>query len=613
MPTSLFAPDFQVILDQAVNPPNPAAAPFPSPEDWRDRWIYFLMLDRFNNPSSPPAHQPFDDPNFYGFQGGKFSGVQQQLAYIKQLGAGAIWLSPALKNFIFDPNTYHGYGIHNFIAAEPRFADNPAAADNELRALVDAAHQQDLLVIFDIVLNHTGNAFAYQCDPADQFCISNQGAQAGFHASPQSVQWRDQTGAARPDFPDVATIPNPSLDALVWPSELQQNQFFRRQGTPDGNGDDTIGDFSVLKQMMTADPNLQRFLIRAYQYVIARFDIDGFRIDTLRYLKGDLPRLFGNSMREFALSIGKRNFFTFGEVLDSNSEQDIASFIGRNTLTNTDDSQLVGVDAALDYPLFNNLKPVVKGFAAPSTVAGMYQNRKNVEADVLSSHGDATRFFVTFLDNHDMKERIRYVDPGNPTEFDVQVTLGLACLYSLPGIPCLYYGTEQGLHGAGSDPAVREALWGGPGFDETSNFYQHIQQIAAVRAEESALRYGRFYFRPLSGDGVTFGVSGYPQGVVAFSRILNDQEVVVAANTNPTQAQQLDVIVEIVLSAAGDNFAVLYSNQPGAQAPQPVRVVPQGTVTVQEVDGSIGTGPLHVIRVNLRPMEVQILRRASSL
>lgn len=613
MPTSLFAPDFQTILDQAVNPPNPAAAPFPSPEDWRDRWIYFLMLDRFNNPSSPPAHQPFDDPNFYGFQGGKFSGVQQQLAYIKQLGAGAIWLSPALKNFIFDPNTYHGYGIHNFIAAEPRFADNPAAADNELRALVDAAHQQDLLVVFDIVLNHTGNAFAYQCDPADQFCISNQGAQAGFHASPQPVQWRDQTGAARQDFPDVATIPNPSLDALVWPSELQQNQFFRRQGTPDGNGDDTIGDFSVLKQMMTADPNLQRFLIRAYQYVIARFDIDGFRIDTLRYLKGDLPRLFGNSMREFALSIGKKNFFTFGEVLDSNSEQDIASFIGRNTLTNTDDSQLVGVDAALDYPLFNNLKPVVKGFAAPSTVAGMYQNRKNVEADVLSSHGDATRFFVTFLDNHDMKERIRYVDPTNPTEFDNQVTLGLACLYSLPGIPCLYYGTEQGLHGAGSDPAVREALWGGPGFDETSNFYQHIQQIAAVRAEESALRYGRFYFRPLSGDGVTFGVSGYPQGVVAFSRILNDQEVVVAANTNPTQAQQLDVIVEIVLSAGGDNFAVLYSNQAGAQAPLPVRVVPQGTVTVQEVDGSIGTGPLHVIRVNLRPMEVQILRRASSL
>ena len=395
---------------------------------------------------------------------------------------------------------------------------------------------------------------------------------------------------------------------MVWPSELQQNQFFRRQGTPDGNGDDTVGDFSVLKQMMTADPDLQRFLIRSYQYVIARFDIDGFRIDTLRYLKGDLPRLFGNSMREFALSIGKKNFFTFGEVFDSNAEQDIATFIGRNT---SDKSDLVGVDAALDYPLFNSLKPIVKGFSAPSAVVDMYQSRKNVEADVLSSHGDATRYFVTFLDNHDVKERIRYVDRANPPRFDNQVTMGLACLYSLPGIPCLYYGTEQGLHGAGSDPAVREALWGGPGFDETSIFYQHIQQIAAVRAQQSALRYGRFYFRPLSGDGMTFGVSGFPQGVVAFSRILNDQEVVVAANTNPTQAQHLDVIVEILLSAEGDAFDVLYSNQTGTAAPQPVRVVPQGAATVQEVDGSTGTGPLHVIRVSLRPMEVQILRRAN--
>lgn len=609
MPTSLFAPDFQVILDQAVNPPTPAAAPFPSPEDWRDRWIYFLMLDRFNNPSAPPVHQPFDDPIFSGFQGGKFSGVGQQLPYIKQLGAGAIWLSPVLKNFSFEPNTYHGYGIHNFIAAEPRFADNPAAADNELRALVDAAHQQDLLVIFDIVLNHTGNAFAYQCDPADQFCLNNQGAQSSFHASAQPVQWRDKTGAARPDFPDVAIIPNPSLDAVVWPSELQQNKFFRRQGTPDGNGDDTIGDFSILQQLKTDDPDLQRFLIRAHQYVIARFDIDGFRIDTIRYLKGDLPRLFGNSMREFALSIGKKNFFTFGEVLDANPEQDIAKFIGRNA---TDKSDLVGVDAALDYPLFNTLKPVVKGFAAPTAVVGMYQNRKNVEANVLSSHGDATRYFVTFLDNHDMKERIRYVDPTNPTKFDDQLTLGLACLYSLPGIPCLYYGTEQGLHGAGNDEAVREALWGGPAFDQQSDFYQHIQQIAAVRAQQSALRYGRFYFRPLSGDGVSFGVSGFPQGIVAFSRILNDQEVVVAANTNPSQAQQIDVIIEIMLSAEGDVFQVLYSNQAGPQAPQPIRVIPQGAATVQEVDGSIGTGPLHVVRVSLRPLEVQILRRASS-
>ena len=52
----------------------------------------------------------------------------------------------------------------------------------------------------------------------------------------------------------------------------------------------------------------------------------------------------------------------------------------------------------------------------------------------------------------------------------------------------------------------------------------------------------------------------------------------------------------------GAVFDALYSNRDSPQAPQPVRVVPQGTPTVHEVDGSIGTGPLHLIRVNLRPI-----------
>jgi glycosidase len=232
----------------------------------------------------------------------------------------------------------------------------------------------------------------------------------------------------------------------VWPRELQQNTCFRRQGNPQEGGDDSTGDFQTLRQMRTDDPAVQEALIAVYEYVIARFDVDGFRIDTLRYLKGEMPRQFGNAMHEFAESIGKRNSFTFGEVLERTAEKDIPRFIGRNTL-DVSNQQMVGVDAALDYPLFYALKPVVKGLAPPTNVIGVYFQRKTLEADIVSSHGDATRFFVTFLDNHDMQERIRYEALGNPTEFDDQVALGLARLFALPGIPCVYYGTEQGLHG----------------------------------------------------------------------------------------------------------------------------------------------------------------------
>ena len=418
-----------------------------------------------------------------------------------------------------------------------------------------------------------------------------------------TISWRDATGAARTDWPVVEQIVSPPRDALIWPKELQQNRFLRRQGTPGGN-DDTVGDFDSLKQFRTDDPDAQAFLIRAYQYVIARFDVDGFRIDTLRYLKGDLPRLFGNAVREFALQAGKKNFFTYGEVLCNDSEDVIANFIGRHT---NDGNDLVGVDAALDYPLFGVLKWVVKGLNPPTNVIGMYQNRKNQEENVLSSHGDATRFFVTFLDNHDMKERIRFVQPGDEHKFDDQVTLGLASLLALPGVPCVYYGTEQGLSGHGTDEAVREALWGGPGFNSGTVFYQAVQRILKVRASRPALRYGRFYFRPVSGDGQTFGASGLPGGVLAFSRILNDEEVLVVANTNTEQGQSLDVIVEIRLSQRGSTYQLLYSNKATPRAPSPVRET--GPVTVMDVDGSIGHGPLHVVHVNLQPMEVQILGR----
>jgi glycosidase len=602
--TSLYAPDFLSIFNQYRDTGGPTGA-FPSPQDWRDQWIYFLMVDRFNNSGAPPAHPPFDDPNLYDFQGGNLAGIKDKLPYIQGLGAGAIWLSPVLKNVPKQPGTYHGYGIRDFLHVDPRFARDANNADDELRALVDAAHGLGMYVILDIVLNHTGDVFAYICDQGETSCTSSNGAQADLRSFARPIHWRDGNAVAQNTWPDIAALPNMSTDPIVWPKELQKNEFFRRQEQT-GPADDTVGDFASLKQLRTDIGDVQQFLIRAYQYVIARFDVDGFRIDTLRYLKGGLPLLFGNSVREFAMSIGKKNFFTFGEIWTNNSEQAIAEFIGRNSTL--PDNQMVGVDAALDYPLFDKLKPVVKAEAAPSVLVDMYSDRKKEEWDVLSSHGDATRFFVTFLDNHDVKERIRYVDPTNATRFDDQVTLGLASLFCLPGIPCVYYGTEQGLHGAGSDPAVREALWGGPGFATTGDtYYEDVAAIAKIRRECPALRYGRFYFRPVSGDGKNFGVSPYNGGVLAFSRILMDQEILVVANTDTQNAHTLNVILDLTLQVAGDALRVLYSNKAAPAAVGNVAQLTGGSVVVAETDGTTGTGPLNCVRVTLQPMEVQII------
>ena len=609
-PTSLYDPEVQSVIDQAR---AGGGKLFASPADWRDQWIYFLLLDRFNNPGAPPRNLPYN-AEYSQFQGGTFNGVRSQLPYLRDLGVGAIWLSPVLKNPQFDKFAYHGYGIQNFIAVEPRFASSPQHAETELRDLVDAAHHAGIYVILDIVLHHAGDVFEYAV-PRGGGGVQEL-AQADWSASELPIRWRDDQGRGNPAWSTAP--PKPPIDAAVFPDELRQNTAFTLRGNAFSNGFHPLGDFQTLKGIATDLPGIGSALIRAYQYVIARFDIDAFRIDTLKFLPPDFERIFGNAMREFGLSAGKKNFFTFGEVYDN--EETIAQFIGRNTSIGDGP---VGVDAALDYPLFFKLPGAVKGLSGmtPLDVANVYETRKRVEADIITSHGEAGKFFITFLDNHDQPQRFGFT---GPTQLVNQIELGLGCLFSLQGIPCVYYGTEQGLSGTKDqthhdDSMVREAQWGRTnaagapnGFDKSSALYEALKEIAAARASNAALRYGRQYFRQISGNGVNFGVSAFPNGVLAWSRILNDQEIVIVANASLSQAFQGQVLVDYSLNPSGTAYRVVYSNKKnagGAAAPGAVLDKRAGSVVIQELSGGVTAGPARALPVALVPTEIQILAR----
>jgi hypothetical protein len=121
------------------------------------------------------------------------------------------------------------------------------------------------------------------------------------------------------------------------------------------------------------------------------------------------------------------------------------------------------------------------------------------------------------------------------------------------------------------------------------------------------LRYGRQYFRPLSGDGFHFGVSNFSPGVLAFSRILNDGELVVVANSNTDSGFSGDVIVDFSLNPVGSTYHVLFTNNTagnGGLAPSLVVEKPVGSLEIREVNGAVTRGPARTLRVTLQKMEL---------
>ena len=229
---------------------------------------------------------------------------------------------------------------------------------------------------------------------------------------------------------------------------------------------------------------------------------------------------------------------------------------------------------------------------------------------LISSQGEASGYFVTFIDNHDQHNRIRYIDPSDPNRYDDQVTLALTILFTLQGIPCLYYGTEQGLSGHGDRPEyLREALWGKENaFDQHHPFYRTIRQLTQVRSRQPSLRYGRLYFRPVSGDRTNFGFSNYPKSILAYSRVLSDLEVVIVANNNITDGWSGEVMVDYMLRPGALTFELLFSNKRASEGIYPRQVIEknQGTVQVVKLNGEISNGPVRVIQVELLPGEVQL-------
>jgi glycosidase len=340
---------------------------FPSPVRWRDEVIYFLLVDRFSD--GHEADRPLlarDDlaaarPAGAGgepwrwdrwaasggdrWQGGTLSGVRSRLEYLQDLGVTTVWLSPVFKQR-GHLDTYHGYGVQDFLDVDPRFGSRA-----DLVGLVADAHARGMRVLLDVIFNHTGSNWLYA-----------EGTPGGVHKAAYTTgrwsfgAWRGSDGGP------VAAIGGG--EDGVWPTELQDPERYTRAGTgslgagdiADPEAEHKRSDFEDLRDIDLDAPGNLSDLARCYQHWIALADVDGFRIDTLKHVDFEEARAFCGAIKEFAANVGKDNFFLVGEVAggDYGAERYLSAL----------DQNL---NAALDIgEMRPALTAVAKGLAPPS-------------------------------------------------------------------------------------------------------------------------------------------------------------------------------------------------------------------------------------------------------
>ncbi|MCU0500051.1 MAG: alpha-amylase family glycosyl hydrolase [Anaerolineae bacterium] len=600
---------------------RPRGRVYPSPIDWRDQNLYFLLPDRFSDgqESTRPRFDPTQPDRFRTtdiaawmesgkrFQGGTLNGIRSKLDYLKELGITALWIGPIWKQRA-DLETYHGYGVQNFLEVDPRFGTR-----QDLRDLVDAAHDRGIYVLLDIILNHTGNNWYY--DNSGQAWNSMP---YRYHPPYPVHGWR--SGAGEP----IRAIQ--SIEDGVYPREFQNLEWYTRAGSIgrwDAEGwEDPLhpevefrrGDFFDLKDLDLERDEVCTAITQVYQYWIALSDCDGFRIDTVKHIPKEASRKFCSGIREYAESIGKDNFWLLGEVTGGPyMAKSYLDVLGRN------------LDAILDIggPRLN-IANVVKGFADPEVFFEQYHGD-----DVLGSHREMGNYHVSILDDHDMvgsPKRRFAAGPEFPAK-SAQVAHAVGFMLTTLGIPCVYYGTEQALDGSeerhdyrveGSlsfeDRYVRESMFGGTFgafqtegchfFNPDHPTYLRISAINRLRNQPDllglTLRRGRQYLREIAYDHAPFH---FPRAgeVMAWSRIMFDREVVIAYNTNGVADQTVNITVDGGLHPAGSSLAVCYRSDWHASQ---LRTPPTSLDTLQVANGIDGRA---MITVTLPPAGMIIL------
>lgn len=498
--TTNLAANCAVVTSSAINSSTTSTSSVNSSvataDDFRARTMYFVFVDRFangstanDNGSNAAATSTMKasgaQSEWKKYWGGDIAGLISKLDYLQALGVSAIWVTPLVDNInVGNEGGYHGYWARDFYSVDEHLGD--WALVDELNAQMEA---RGMKLVLDIALNHSN-----QDDQYEFGALYKEGTFITDFAGGKG-SWYHANGAIS-DCGDT----NP---ATTCNGEWDDPWSFRNK---------SLFNLTDFNHGTSGNSQADQYLIDA---ALKWMDhgVDAFRIDAIKHIEPSFINRFSAAVRA-----KKADTYIFGEWYSAGAGDSLSM----NFLNERRGSEL------LDFKLRDAIENAIAGNITMTSLsshinsrAGAMNNFEDLQAIFLDNH-DATRTSVYLQTTGNTN---RGTGKGMSKSFaDARQNLGMALVMTLPGVPTIYYGTEQnstwftanGDGQVGHDPFNREQQ---PSFNQTTPAFSMISTLANLRKTSAAVQRGGYAERWSTADILVFQrQEGSDCAVVAVNR-----------------------------------------------------------------------------------------------
>lgn len=418
---------------------------------------------------------------------GDIKGLIAKLYYLEELNVDAVWLMPIMPS-----PSYHKYDVTDYYDIHPDYGTM-----SDFKSFVSNAHEKNIKVIIDLVVNHTSSRHPW-------FVEAAKGPDNRYR---DYYVWADKDSIAEQLAKKEISFDSDNL--TQWHSvngDTLNNHYygFFWGGMPDLNFD---------------NPEVRREIYDIGRYWLEDIGVDGFRLDAAKHIYPD-DRAADNHefWKEFKTEMEKADpdVYLVGEIW-ANAETTAPYAAGFTSFFNFD----------LAYSILESVK---RGNVVDASIAGhgwevdenssfistLIANRA-IYKDINPSYQDAI-----FLTNHD-QNRVMSVLENDINKAKVVASI----LLTLPGTPYIYYGEEIGMRGKKPDPKIREPFlwksgedpnrpkWIDPYYNTTDNLdpltvqrkdtaslFNHYKEVINLRKAHPVLEKGKIRYTDVTNSSV---------------------------------------------------------------------------------------------------------------